>query len=331
MDKQVSVAKRAGADLPIPRHIDRRQILIPAAMGGIMGLVLLIGGLTTPNYLSAENLIAILQASAITGIAAIGMTFITLSGNFVSLSVSQTAVMAATIFAAAMQFGWGTALAFVAVMLACILVGGLQGSIVALGLNPIVTTLGAGAAIIGLTQVITDNKTIQVGTIAADWIGRSMVLGVPSQTWFFVILVVVLSVVLHRTRFGRETVLIGANRATARSSGINVGLTIITTFVLSAMVAGLVGIIVVTKVAQAKTTMFDSLGIETIAAVLVGGTSIQGGDGSIIRTAFGAVLISLVTNLMLLQDLQFGVRMTITGLIVVAAVLSFHKLRENIA
>jgi len=295
-----------------------------------VALLLLFGALTEPAFLGFENIITVVRAAALTGIAAIGMTFITLSGNFVVLSTEQTAIFSGIVFALCLAAGWSLVPALVVTLAVGLVFGLVQGAIVALGMNAIVTTLGAGAAIIGLASVVTDNQTVNTRSSAAEWLGTARPLGIPVQVYIFVILVIITMVVLRKTTFGRSVMLMGENREAARSSGLRVGSVTIRSFLIAAAFAAICGILLVAQVAQAKTTNFSGFNIQVIAAVLVGGTAIQGGQGSTMRTALGAVFIALLTNYMLPSQLPVGFRLVIQGAVVAVAVLGFHILRKKV-
>jgi simple sugar transport system permease protein/ribose transport system permease protein len=254
---------------------------------------------------------------------------VTLSGNFFSLSVEQTAALCSIVFAGALSADLGIVAAIVLALATSVVVGAAQGALVAAGLNPIVTTLGAGAALFGFAAVVTHNEVVNFSSSSADWVGRARPLGVPTQSWAFIILTVLASLVLMRTRVGRETYLVGTNRNAARASGLRVGKITVLAFVLSALTAGIAGVFTAAQVTQAPLTQFNGLNIDVIAAVLVGGTALQGGEGSALRSALGAVFIALLANFLLLRQVDFGVRTLVTGLIVVVATSAFHLLRTR--
>ena len=310
-------------------NVDRRKLVGPAVIGGAVVLLLAVGGVLEPDFLSYDNLLAVVRAASIVGIAAVGMTFITLTGNFVSLSTEQTAIISGILFALALSNGWPVLLAALVTFGAAMTIGLVQGAIVALGMNPIVTTLGAGAAVFGIANVLTDNRTINTRTDAADWIGTARPAGVPTQVIAFAVLTIVTMFVLTRTRFGRRVMLMGANRAAATATGLKVATTTILAFVLASGFAALCGIMVISQVGQAKTTNFEGFTIDVVAAVLVGGTAIQGGEGSTLRTAMGAIFIALLANFMLIRGYSYGVRLVITGIVVALAVVGFHLLRTR--
>lgn len=306
-----------------------RDLIVPAV--GLVGILALFafGATATPGFLGLDNLLNILRAAAIIGIVGLGMTFVTITGNFFSLSVAQTAAFAAVMFAGLLAAGIWVPLAVSAVVGMSVLVGVIQGAIVGRGANPIITTLGAGAAIFGLTAVVTANRTIQVGSDVAEWLGRGRPLGIPNQTWLFLALTVVGTIILSRTRLGRHLYLVGANRAAARAAGISVAGATLFAFAASSVTAALAGIMTAAQFGQGATNQFPDLTIPVIAAVLVGGTAIAGGEGSMLRTMLGAAFIALLQNIMLLRGLETGWRLLLVGSIVTVAVSLYTLARRR--
>lgn len=297
-----------------------RDYVVPAVSGVGLVALFLFGATATPGFLGVDNLLNIVRNAAIIGTVALGMTFITISGNFFSLSVAETAMASAVIFATIMRADAPVGLAILAVLTFAVVIGVVQGAFVGRGANPIITTLGAGAVLFGLISLITDNRTINIGSDVAEWIGRGRPLGVPNQTWLFIVLAIVGTIILSRTRLGRQVYLVGANRATARAAGLPILGTTLFAFAASAVTASLAGIMQASQFGQGSTTQFGDLTIPVVAAVLVGGTAIAGGQGSMLRTMLGAVFIALLQNIMLLGGIEFGWRLLLTGAIVSIAV-----------
>ncbi len=298
----------------------KRVALLAAAF-----LVLVaVGGVFNPAFLTPENGLAILRAAAMAGIVAMGATFITISGRFFSLALGQTAMFAGVLLAVLMAWGLPFAPAMALTLVAVIALGALQGVLIAMGANPIITTLGAGALLAGLAGLATDGKNVPIDSAVVAWIGNGRILGIPTQTWAFLASVAVAWWVINKTRFGRETVLIGANRATAEASGINVGRVTILVFVIASLAAALMGVFEAAQFSKARVMGFGTVDFDVIAAVLVGGTAIQGGRGSPFQTAIGAIFIATVQNYMLLLAWSSGVRTLITGAMILVIVVIFH-------
>jgi ribose/xylose/arabinose/galactoside ABC-type transport system permease subunit len=284
--------------------------------------------LATPNFLTVDNIRAILRNAAIVGIVAVGMTPVTLSGNFVSLGITQSAMLAMVSFVAMLGAGWGVVPAIVAVIVLLVAVGVLQGAIIAAGLNPVITTLAAGAIIFGVVSELTRGGIVRAGDNAIDW-DQASVAGIPVEVLIFILFTVLVTFVMQRTVTGRETTLIGANRATAEISGISFTRVTILAFAIFSVGLALAGIINGAAFGQATAVSFPGLTIDAIAAVLVGGTAIQGGRGSPLRSAGGAVLIAIISNMMVLNDFSTGGRLAVQGGVVVVIVVLLDLLRRS--
>src|SRR5262249_33865420 len=161
--------------------IDRRRLVAPVSVTVALLAILIAGGITTSEFLTVDNVLIVVRAASITGIVALGMTFVTLSGNFFSLSVEQTAALCSIVYAEGLSPSLGLGASLVLALLTSLAIGLGQGLVVAAGLNPIVTTLGAGAALYGLAAVVTHNEVVNFSSSSSDWIGRARPLGIPTQ------------------------------------------------------------------------------------------------------------------------------------------------------
>jgi ribose/xylose/arabinose/galactoside ABC-type transport system permease subunit len=322
--------QRAAAGLPpVARPAGGRADWLPfAIVVGVAAVVVLIAVFVTPNFLTVDNIRAILRNAAIVGIVAVGMTPVTLSGNFVSLGITQSAMLAMVSFVAMLGAGWGVVPAVIAVILLLVAVGMLQGAIIAAGLNPVITTLAAGAIIFGVVSELTRGGIVRAGDNAIDW-DQASVAGVPVEVLIFVLFTALVTFVMQRTVTGRETTLIGANRATAEISGISFTRVTILAFAIFSVGLALAGIINGAAFGQATAVSFPGLTVDAIAAVLVGGTAIQGGRGSPLRSAGGAVLIAIISNMMVLNDFSTGGRLAVQGGVVVVIVVLLDLLRRS--
>lgn len=299
----------------------RRADWLPTAIVfGVAAVFVVIAILVTPSFLTVDNIRAILRNAAVVGIVAVGMTPVTLSGNFVSLGITQSAMLAMVSFVALLGAGWGVVPAVIAVILLLVAVGMLQGAIIAAGLNPVITTLAAGAIIFGVVSELTRGGIVRAGDNAIDW-GAATVAGIPVEVIVFLVFTALVSFVMQRTVVGRETTLIGANRATAEISGISFNRVTIIAFAIFSVGLALAGIINGAAFGQATAVSFPGLTVDVIAAVLVGGTAIQGGRGSPLRSAGGAILIAVISNMMVLNDFSTGGRLAVQGGVVVVIVV----------
>lgn len=311
------------------RAAGRPEWLAFALVVGAAAIAILVAILVTPNFLTVDNARAILRNAAIVGIVAVAMTPMTLSGNFVSLAIAQSAMLAMVGFVAMVGAGWAQPLAAVAVVAGLILVGVLQGIVVAAGLNPIITTLAAGAIIFGVVSEATGGGIVRVGDAGSVAWANGTVAGVPVPVLAFLVFTALVTVLMSRTVIGRQTVLVGANRATARISGISVTLVTIVAFAIFSVGTAIAGILNGAAFAQATAVSFRDLTIDVIAALLVGGTAIQGGRGSPLHSAGGAVLIAVISNMMVLNNFSTGGRLAVQGAVVVVVVVLLDQLRRR--
>lgn len=305
------------------------RLLFPIIVALAVLALLVLGWVTTPAFTTTRNFLNIVRSASIIGMIAVTMTFITIGGSFFSLSVAQTAALCSIGFAATLSWGWPWPLAMVAILAIGAAIGLLQGVGVAAGGNPIVVTLAFGAVLFGLGAVLSGNKTVRTGTDAVEWFGTGRPFGIPNQTYAFVLLAIVAAVVLTKTRFGRSVTLVGANRHAALASGISPARIAVAVFVISAVGAALAGMFTSAQFGQGRLDQFDGSDIDAIAAILVGGAAIQGGDGSMLRTALGAVFIAGLENLMVLRGYSFGVRVLWVGVAILAGVSLFTVLRSR--
>ncbi len=311
----------------------------PLAVGivVVVAILLVYGALTTPNFLSVFNIKVILRLAAFVGIFAIGLTFVTISGNFFLLSLEETAGLAAVAFATLIAAGWGLIPAIIGTLVIAGITGLIQGIIVGMGGNPIIVTLGAAGIIFGIASWYSDNSVIlMTRPHPAEWMGTGQVLTVPNVTWGFLILAVLAEIVLRYTSFGRSTYLVGASKDTAHATGYNTFMKAIQVFILASATAAFVGILFAAQISQGQASLFSanfgssgSLTISAIAAVMVGGTAIFGGRGSILRTVLGAVFIALVDNMLVLRGFESGPRILFTGFIVVFSVSVYAILEKE--
>ena len=320
-------AAPGGQDLLGP-SADRREQVGTALVVGAVVIAVVIAVAVTPNFLSVDNVRAILRNAAIVGIVAVAMTPITLSGNFLSLGTQQSAMAATVLFVAMVGAGWVPALAIVIVVVALLVAGVIQGVVVAAGLNPIITTLAAGAIIFGIVADATDGQVVRVGEHAVAW-GNSTIAGIPLEVLVFVAFTIAVGTFMARSVPGREMMLAGANRDTAEVSGISFRRVTIGAFAIFSIGLAIAGVLTGAGFGEANIQSLNALTIDSLAAILVGGTAITGGYGSPWRSAGGAVLIAVISNVMVLNDFSTGGRLAVQGAVVVIVVILLELLRRR--
>ncbi|MFC5947451.1 ABC transporter permease [Pseudonocardia lutea] len=288
-----------------------------------------LGAVTTAGFAAPENIRAVLIAASITGIVAVSMTFLTLSGNYVSLGVQQSTVLAALLFLHTVAEGHGVTLAILVSVLAVVAVGVAQGIVVALGMNTIITTLATGSVLFGITASASGSGVVTAEGKSIGWLDASLVFGLPIAVYGFVAVTILATLISARTVIGRKVLLAGANRRTARLNGISATATTLFGFVALSLGAAIAGVLTAAQLGQATASDMPSLTIDVVAAVLVGGTAIAGGYGSPIRSALGAITIALLNNVMVLNNFATGWRFAIQGLVVVGVVCLLQYLARK--
>ena len=309
-------------------YLSGSAIIPLVIVGAVIGLGVA-GWMATPEFVTEQNLRSILRAAALIGMIAVPTTLITIAGSYFSLSVSQTAAVSAISFVAFLNWEWPVWGAVLVVIVLTSAVGMLQGGAVALGGNPVIVTLAVGAALYGMVAWLTGNKTVPTATDEAEWIGTFHPLDIPVQAWAFALVTVVTAILLTRTRFGREVILVGANRWAATRAGLRPGRIAVYVFVVSSLGAALAGILTVAQFNRARLDYFEGVDINVIAAILVGGAAIRGGEGSATGTAVGALFIAALHNLMVLRGFSSGARLLAVGMVILVSASLFTLIRNE--
>ncbi len=288
----------------------------------VVVLAVIVAGALTTRFFSLANARAILASSAWVGITAIGATLVMIAGSVVSLAVSQTATVAAMIFLETQQFGLPAAI--VLTLLAGVAITALQGAVIGFWTaNPIVLTIAAGFAIDGVAIWISGGTTVYPKVTAFNGLNDTP-LGLPLAVYVLLGLTVVAEWFLRRTTAGRQVYLLGENRAAARAAGLPVARVTVSAWAFFGACIALTGIFLAAFNTSANSSLGGTLSLDAIAAVLVGGTAIGGGKGSALRTLGGAVLISAISDLLLLRGFATGIQLLVKGILVLMVVIAVH-------
>ncbi|MEV0248992.1 ABC transporter permease [Nocardia sp. NPDC050712] len=290
------------------------DVLVVAAVVAVV-----VVGLRTERFLTVANTKAILTSASLVGIAALGLTLIMIGGAAVSLAVSQTVAAAGMVFLAAQSLGLVPALVL-AVVVGSLLTG-VQGAVVGYaGANPVVLTIAAGFAIAGLAVGISGGESVDPSGTGYDLLNATPA-GVPLCVFVLVALALLVEWVLRRSAFGRTLYLVGENRPAARAAGLPVGPTTTVAWLVAGALFAVTAAFTASFNTAANVNLGGTLTFDAIAAVLAGGTPISGGRGSALHTLAGAVLISAVSDILLLRGYSTGVQVLVKGLIVLAVVV----------
>ncbi len=284
-----------------------------------LALIVLLS-LTTPSFLSTDNVRNILDQQAITLIVAVFATIVLIAGGF-DVSLSAIFILAPLV-ALRLQSHLGSGIGLLAVGAAVGVVCGLiNGLVVAKGrINAFIATLATALVFFGVAYLVSDGSILRVADPVMRAIATTRILGITSATWIAIACIVAAGVLLERTRFGRYVFAIGGSREAARLAGVPVDRVLIWAFALAGTAAGLAGALNATRTLTAQASDDFGLIFTVIAAIVVGGTSIAGGSGSIWRTVVGVFFIALLGNGFNLNGVDPIVQRIIQGLVILAAV-----------
>ena len=319
-------APRAAAKLSGLFGSEARQKLLAFAS---LILLLIYFSFASPEFMQTDNMINILQATAVNGVLAIASTFIIITAG-IDLSVGTlmtfTAVMCGvflTYWHLPMWTGIVAALATGAVA------GSISGTLIAkLKIPPFIATLGMMQAWKGLSLVVASDKPIYFNDTENFYrISQDSLIGyflpslpIPNAGLILLALAIVASIVLKSTALGRYTYAIGSNEEAVRLSGVNVDAWKITIYSMAGAICGIAGLLLASRINSAQPALGQGYELDAIAAVVIGGTSLSGGTGTILGTIIGAFIMSTLTNglriLSVAQEWQF----VVTGVIIILAV-----------
>lgn len=326
MSGSTPTATTAAETAPSPETTtDRRAaVLVWLSQRGVFlftAALVLFAALFVNGFASFVNLTDVFYRAAPIGIVAVGMTFVVISGNYLDLSVvAQVATSAVILIAVSNSFG------MLAAVLAALLVALVYGLVngVAVGYfkaNAVIVTLSTTYIGLGILRWLSGGSIFfgpQDGPIRA--LGQVEVLGLPLSAVVLVVMALVLAFVLDRTNFGFTVRAFGSNREATRLAGVNTSRVVVGAFLLTSLAAMVAGFVLAAFSNTAVSTMADGFDFGALAAIIIGGTSVFGGRGSILRTLLGVIFVSVLTNVLVLSGVGFGWQQMAIGLLIVAAV-----------
>lgn len=294
--------------------------------------LLIMFSLLTPSFLTANNLSILAKHVAISALLAVGMTFVVLAGG-IDLSVGSVAGLSGMVAGGLLTIGLhghpvGTLIAVVVALLVSCAVGLLNGTMVTrLGVAPFIATLGTLYIARGTALLLSHGATFPnlAGTAAQPTpgfisIGQSFLLGVPTPVWMIAIIAAISVIIARRTPFGRHVYAIGGNERASRLSGIRVERVKAITYIFSSFCAGLVGLIIASQLEAAHPATGETFELNAIAAVVLGGTSLMGGRGSIAGSLIGACVIGVLADGLVMLGVSEFWQIVIKGVVIVLAV-----------
>jgi ribose/xylose/arabinose/galactoside ABC-type transport system permease subunit len=285
-----------------------------------------------PHFFTADNLLNVSLQASITAIIAAGMTFVILTAG-IDLSVGSVVALAGIVATATLKLGLppavGLPLAILAALAFGALSGGIAGTLVArFSVAPFIVTLALMTVWRGVAFLVTEGRPVWDLPASFGVLGGARPLGVPFPTLVMVAVFATAHVALTATRFGRHVVAVGGNPEAARLAGIRTRRVVASVYVLCGTLAAGSGVLLASRMNSGQPNAGLMYELDVIAAVVVGGTSLSGGRGSIAGTLLGAMLIAVLRNGLNLLDVNSYVQQVVVGVVILLAVL-FDPIRRT--
>ena len=296
------------------------ELLLRYGMVVVLAGLIVCAQLLYPGFLAPQNISNILSQNAPLGIIAVGMTVVMVGRGF-DLSVGALYAFGATFYASLALGGMPLPLAGALTVLLGLVAGAVNGAIVArLNVNPFVATLGTASIFSGIAFLYSNSSPFVVNDAKFTTLGRGYFLGAPISVWMLVGIFLVGGVVLAKSVYGRSIYAIGGNNEAARLAGMRVNLLRASTYVLVGACSTVAGMIIASRLGVGQADIGASMALDAIAVVVIGGTSLLGGEGAVWRTAVGLLILAVLTNLLDSLAVDPNVQLVVKGTIVIAAV-----------
>ncbi|GAC1361101.1 MAG: hypothetical protein NVS2B12_10120 [Ktedonobacteraceae bacterium] len=325
-----SDSNQAALPAPEPKASGQRSflpesfsdIISQLAAAGALVIIFIYLSFASPVFLTVNNLFNIVAQTTVTAIIAIGMTFVIVTSG-IDLSVGSVAAVSGVVGASLMvNAGMSWPLAVVAGAL----IGGVFGLangllITVTRLAPFIATLGMMSVARGIVNISTNAVAVFGVPDSFRLLGQGLIFGIPIPLIVLIVVAIIMHFILSRTRLGRYAYAIGSNSEAARLSGIPIGRYLIAVYVLQGILAGFGGMIASSRVASGQPNFGLGLELDVIAAAVIGGASLFGGQGTIIGTLIGAFLIALIRNGSVLLNVDVFYQSVIIGVVIWLAVI----------
>lgn len=284
-------------------------------------LIVLISSIASPKFFLLKNAMTILRTNASTALVAFGMTFVILTGN-IDLSVGSFMTLCGCLTAMLIAIAGLPIYAAIAISLGVAAVGGLINGllITKLKMPAFIATMATMNALRGVCYVMTNGKPVVFSKGDFTQIGNGYLGIFPLPAVYMIAALVLLWVILNRTKFGRRVYAVGGNSMAARYSGVNTAATTIVVYIMSGILSGCAGILLTSRLGSGQPTIGDGAELDAIASCVVGGVSMSGGSGTLIGTFIGCLIMGCISNILNLLGVNSYVQLIVKGVIIVASV-----------
>jgi ribose transport system permease protein len=295
---------------------------------GLAGLCILLW-ILTPHFLTVSNALNVMEQTSINAIVAVGMTYVIIAGG-IDLSVGSLVALSGVVLAGALKAGWPPSLAIGAALAVGAGAGLVNGLIIAFGrLPPFIMTLGMMSVARGAALLVTDGRPISGFDAGFRSIATGRALGVPAPILLTLAIYVAAHFVLARTRFGRYVYGIGGNEEATRLSGVNVRFHKTMVYVVSGLTSAIAAILLTARLNTAQPIAGIMYELDAIAATVIGGTSLSGGEGGLAGTLIGALTMGVLRNGLNLLGVSSFLQQLVIGVVIIAAVLVDLAMKEK--
>ncbi|RJW51713.1 ABC transporter permease [Clostridiales bacterium TF09-2AC] len=284
-------------------------------------LLLIVVGCVNPNFFAMNNILDILKTSSFSFIVAVPITFLMASGGM-NLSIGAATSFGGVVCAFALKAGMPIPVSIVLALGAGAVVGVINGIVIVyFDLPPFIATLGTQYAFNGIIAITTENLAISGFSSSFKMIGQNKLFGmVPLPVVYALIIGIIGHIILVKTKYGRAILAIGGNRETAYLAGINVRAKCLTVFIATSMLAALSGVLMASRFASAQPAAGTGTELTIMASVIIGGTSMFGGTGTVLGSALGCILLATITNALIVMKVSTFWQNLIFGVILLAAI-----------
>lgn len=317
-----------------PRGITLRQDFFShygRQLGTLSGLLALIVVLwiLTPHFLTVSNLLNVAEQATIIAIIAVGMTFVIITGG-IDLSVGSVLAFAGVVMASALHIGVPLPLALLIGLGVGLLCGVTNGLLITIGrLPPFIATLGMMSVARGAALMFTEGRPISGFSENFRSIATGEILRIPAPVVIMIVVYLIAHFVLKRTKLGRYTYAIGGNEEAALLSGINVKLNKTMVYGIAGLLSGLAAILLTARLNSAQPIAGMSYELDAIAATVIGGTSLLGGEGTVSGTLIGALIMAVLRNGLNLLSVSSFFQQVVIGSVIIFAVLIDMALKRR--
>ena len=289
-------------------------------LSGLLGLCVVLWALT-PHFLTVSNLLNVAEQAAIIAIVAVGMTFVIITGG-IDLSVGSVLAFAGVVMASTLQAGVPVPVALAVALGTGLCCGLVNGALITVGrLPPFIATLGMMSVARGTALMFTEGRPVSGFSGGFRSLATGELVGIPVSVIIMVGVYVVAHFVLTRTKLGRYTYAIGGNEEAALLSGVNVKLYKAAVYGISGMLSGLAAVILTARLNSAQPIAGMMYELDAIAATVIGGTSLLGGEGTVVGTLIGALIMAVLRNGLNILGVSSFVQQVVIGSVIIAAVL----------